>query len=650
MARAMATRLARPLGVAAVALLIAAPPVIGEDDGNDAFNGQLELLYRTVSLDGSREKYDYDFAGLDGGTRLGSTFMEWRNAASDYVDYARVDLLGLGGEPFESAGFTMGRKDSYKLGFTHTKQRYVYDLYDVTNDVDGNSWETENRRTGLDLTLNVTPNIDVLLQYNDQDRSGAGLEVRRLISSEFFRLERPVDFQVRRYGAGFDLQTGPARIYFLQEFRRYEDQQDFFTDANNGLDTTNTATIDTLTWMQNDRGEANLTTLNVFTPLGERVDLAASFYGTVFGDETIESRVSQNGSGIDSGGAPWSWANGFSAADIEQKTLVGEVDLSVAIVRALGVSVGFRSLSQDAESSGAKDLTGSGTVTPQSSSYDYSMNSATIMLEGDPTGTFRYGIGYRMIDRKLDRSSSRSTSGGRNVDFESDGDGSAVLSLAWRPLRWMRFEGQVEQGSIERPLTTVSPYEIDYGRLSATFDLPANVHLDVSYGSYENRQDALQFGGRAESDVGSIGIRQEIGRRISYMIRYSMQQADSRYATSTSLDAAAETRFQVDNSTLYLRFDAQFDPQWSMFVSLVGTESDGSNPFLGPNFEAAVTQVEALAPFVQDYDDLEIGMRYRFVDGPFVGLSLRAFEYTDTFFPQTGYDGTIATFSAGFDF
>ena len=124
----------------------------------------------------------------------------------------------------------------------------------------------------------------------------------------------------------------------------------------------------------------------------------------------------------------------------------------------------------------------------------------------------------------------------------------------------------------------------------------------------------------------------------------------SRYATSTSLDAAAETRFQVDNSTLYLRFDAQFDPRWSMFVALVGTESDGSNPFLGPNFEAAVTQQEALAPFVQDYDDLEIGMRYQFVDGPFVGLSVRAFEYTDTFFPQTGYDGTIATFSAGFGF
>ena len=43
-------------------------------------------------------------------------------------------------------------------------------------------------------------------------------------------------------------------------------------------------------------------------------------------------------------------------------------------------------------------------------------------------------------------------------------------------------------------------------------------------------------------------------------------------------------------------------------------------------------------------------MRYQFVDGPFVGLSVRAFDYSDTFFPQTTYDGTIVTFNAGFTF
>ncbi len=649
MASAAARTLLRWIGIPAASLAIALAPARAEEE-RTAMVGQVELLYRSVSVDGSRDKYNYDFAGLDGGTRLGSTFMEWQNSDSEYLDYARVDLLGLGGEPFESAGLKMGRKDKYKLSFTHTKQRYVYDLFDVTNDVDGNAWDTDNRRTGLDLTLHVTPKIDILLQYSDLERTGDGREIRRVRDGEFFSLERPVDFQVRRYGAGFDMQAGPARIYFLQEFRRYEDQQDFFSDFNNGLDATNSTTIDTLRWIQNDRGEAHLTTLRFFTPLGERVYLAASVYGTLIGDEEVKSRVSQNGSGTDSGGSPWNWVDGFSEADIKQDTIVGEIDLSVAIVRAFGVSVGFRSLKQDARSNGSKDLTASGSLSSLASDYDYSMNTATIMLEGDPTSTFRYGIGYRIVDRKLDRSASRSQSGQRNADFESDGDTSAVLSLAWRPLPWMRFEGQIEEGSVERPFTTVSPYEVDHARVQATFDMPANVHLDLSYSKYENRQDTLQFGSRAESDVGSIAFRQQVGQRVSYMIRYSMQEIDNRVETSTSLDPAARSLFESDNSTLYARLDAQLSPQWSMFLSLLATESDGSNPFLGVNFEAAVTPGQAIAAFDQENTDGEIGVRYQLVDGPFFGLSVRAFDYSDTFFPQTTYDGSIVTFNAGFTF
>ena len=108
-----------------------------------------------------------------------------QNADSDYIDYARVDLLGLGGEPFENASLKMGRKDSYKLSFTHTKQRYVYDMFDVTNDVDGNSWNTDNRRTGLDrVTASQRDDPVFLTQLADQltaeDSGGPGDDHPRL--------------------------------------------------------------------------------------------------------------------------------------------------------------------------------------------------------------------------------------------------------------------------------------------------------------------------------------------------------------------------------------------------------------------------------------------------------------------------------------
>ena len=76
------TRL-RWVGIAAATVAIAMVPLHAEDDKKSNFDGQVELLYRTVSVDGSMDKYNYDFAGLSGGTRLGSTFMEWQNVESD---------------------------------------------------------------------------------------------------------------------------------------------------------------------------------------------------------------------------------------------------------------------------------------------------------------------------------------------------------------------------------------------------------------------------------------------------------------------------------------------------------------------------------------------------------------------------------------
>ena len=80
------------------------------------------------------------------------------------------------------------------------------------------------------------------------------------------------------------------------------------------------------------------------------------------------------------------------------------------------------------------------------------------------------------------------------------------------------------------------------------------------------------------------------------------------------------------------------------------TKSDGSNPFLGANFEAAVPREDVVAEFDQENKDWEVGVKHHFTSGPFVGLSLRDFDYSDPFFPQTDYEGTIVTFNAGFTF
>ena len=115
-------KLLRGIGWAAVAgLLLPGPPALAED-GEDSFSGSVEVLYRNVSQDGSTEKYDEDFDGLDSGGRLANLSVNWLSDESGLLDYARLNVNGLGGDPYEWSTFRLGQKDSYELSISHTKQ------------------------------------------------------------------------------------------------------------------------------------------------------------------------------------------------------------------------------------------------------------------------------------------------------------------------------------------------------------------------------------------------------------------------------------------------------------------------------------------------------------------------------------------------
>ena len=117
--------------LALIGLLLFVTPALAQEDGEGGFTGSVELLYRNVSQDGSTEKYDEDFDGLDSGTRLGSLSLNWTSSESNVLDYARLDATGLGGDPYERTSFRIDFDDALAFRIHGVTADFVREMYEA---------------------------------------------------------------------------------------------------------------------------------------------------------------------------------------------------------------------------------------------------------------------------------------------------------------------------------------------------------------------------------------------------------------------------------------------------------------------------------------------------------------------------------------
>ena len=627
---------------------VALSPVLAQED-ESSLHGEFELLYRSVSTDGSTEKFNEDFDAIDSGIRLGRLFMDWQQTGSNFLDFARLDLNGLGGEPFESSSLSLGRKDVYDLRFVHRKQDYVYNLFNVTDDEDGSSWNTDHRMTDLNLSLYVTERTEVMIGYRENRKTGESLFMKD-IERDLFRLKTPVDQDVKRYSAGVRFSLGQTRILFRQSLRQYNNQFENHTEGDEGLatdDTGDLTRLDSYDWVQNDDGTAQLTDIQVISPLGDRVNLSVSYYGTLFGEEEIENTVSLNAVGDDFAGVPFTISGAFNEAEITRETDLIDVDLSVRIANPLIAHLQVRSLDRETESTALEDLDGDAVVNTVNTQFDQSVDVATVLLEYRPMREWTFRGGYRTIDRELDRSGFATPE--RNEDFKSDGDTTLIFGFVWRPADWLDLSGDYEDGDVERPFTQVSLFETEHTRVRATFKPMPDMRLSLSFTDFENKNDALTYSSRAEGTSYAGSLYQRISPRTSYMVTYTSHDIDTD--TAILFDTAGfggtengDTSFDTEYTSLSGQLNIAFTPAWEGYFRVMMAEADGNNVFLGD-----VSGVISPGVIDQELLDWEAGVKYRLPSGLFVGGSLRGFDF-DNVNEIQNYDGTIITFRAGFEF
>ncbi|MHC4990578.1 MAG: hypothetical protein ACYTGC_06315 [Planctomycetota bacterium] len=691
------------IGAAVLALtLVATPAPAGDEEQN--LRGTVELTYRDVNQDGSVDKYNEDFDGLDSGLRLSHLDLEWFEVDSSVADYLRVEADGLGGDPYERATVRVGRRDTYDLRLTYRNQEYIYNLFKVVDDLDASTWNTERRFTDVALTFYPTDSIELFVDFQQVERDGTS-QVMADVNTELYQLDSPLDQSVARYSVGGRFEIGSVDVLFRQMLRRYDYSLDNSTTDNPGLSGgANIASLDSYRRLQNDEGDSDLTTLTVSAPLGGRVHLTASVFGTLLGDETIESQVLLNAEGtsfrgvcavsgdVCSGRSPcdlgipgnfcipddYSVADGTSRADIDGDYLVLDADLSVRIRDDLDFHFQGRTLDRDVESTSLRDLDGNGVAddlegtvnddTPGSvTSVEYSLDTLTGLFDYAPSNRYRFRLGFRTISRELLREGFEfGTNDYRNTPFESDSDDTLIVGMVLDPLEWFRFEADYEAGDITQAFTAVAPMETDRVRARARFTPHPDLHVDVGYTGYDNSNlgsdfrvsddcsvpgadiDSGCWNTHAEGTIYSARIWHRPTPDVDYWFSWTRSDVDRkvriRFDTEEFFNSGENGDSIYDNLSTDLagQVNIRWNDTWRLFFRARINDADGTDRITGATFSNTID-------LSQDFSDAEVGLTYSFENGLYVGGRVRMFDHDDAN-DRLDYDGDIISVVVGYRF
>jgi len=689
-------------GAALLALVVVAAPALADDDERD-LQGSVEITYRDVNQDGSQARYDEDFDSLDSGLRLSHVDLGWFGIESSLADYLRVEADGLGGDPYQRTTVRVGRQNVYDLKLGYRSQDFVYNLFDVVDDLDGDSWDSRRRFADVGLTFHAGEWAELFLEYQRVERDGAS-RVLADVNTELYRLDSPLDQSVERYTIGGRFEISSVDVLFRHTFRSYDYRFDNTTANDPGVSGSNIASLHSYRWLQDDNGDTDLTTLSISTPIGDRVQLTLDAFGTFLGEDNLESDVLLNAEGTSFRGVcavsgdvcsasapcdvgipgnfcipdPYSVTDGTSRADIEADFLVLDADLSVKIRDDLDLHLQGRTLDREVKSTQLRDLDGNGVAddlegtvldsTPGSTTrVDYSLDTLTGLLDYAASPRYRFRLGFRTISRKLEREGFEfGTNDYRNTPFDSDSDDTLIAGMTLKPKDWLRLDADYERGDIAQAFTAVAPMETDRLRVRARFTPMSDLDVDLRYSAYDNSNDGVDF--RRSTDCSSPGADIDSGcwsssadvetvsarishrpvRGVDYWLSWTRSDVDSsvrvRFDTEQFFNSAenGDSIYENRSTEVAAQLNVTWAEVWRVFFRARVNDADGKNEIAGVTYSNTLD-------LVQDFSDAEVGLTYSFDNGVYAGARLRSFDYDDAN-DRLDYDGEILSLVLGYRF
>jgi hypothetical protein len=651
-----------PLGLIVVGVVGFGASAAKADDQSrgGSLQGWVELLYRSVDVDGSSDKYNEDFDGLGDGMRVRNLGLIYDRSDGRLMDFARLDMRGLGGDPWESIDFRLGNAGFYEVSANWTKQSYIYNLFDGAPDRDAHVYDTERQITNIALTFFPTEKIEVRAAYRENQRTGDTLFMKNEAGDDF-ALPTPMDLVYRYYTVGATFEAGPVDIVFEQTLRdhtiHFNHVAGVLGEGQVGLGAG--TVLNEYDWNQQQTGTEDVTTLIVSSEIGQRVDITAAIFGTLLGSQTVQDTVLLNSDSV---------TDGTNLTKLEADWFVGDLGLSVLLHRIATFHLNYRSYTYDVKGDNLDDLGGTGAPAGSNTKFDWERKVVSALFEVRPLRTLTLRLGGRQAERMLVRNGFGRPN--RDTDFRSDPDRSLTGGLTWRATGWFTLNANYEDVQVDQPFT--APSISDSQRVKARLIFtPKDGAMRAVVGYIDKRNDNTSANFRSPTDQGDPACdpgdpsqaagtcrwnsNADVTRwdlswfhkpnpRVDYLLRYA--EEGIRTATEVAITASIPGLdiYDVDTTHGLAQVNFSWADPWNAYFRLWIADSDGATPLIAAGFTDTPS-----ARIMQEYRDGDVGVRYTFPNGVFLGGSVRRFDYDDAN-DLLDYDGSILTFSGGLAF
>lgn len=329
------------LGMVSISAHAQNPPDAGADTvGPYTVTSSVELGVRGVKVEGDVDKYRSDLNYQPGFQFLDSSFLlEADKNGAPLFDSLLVKVTGWDSDPNGYLRINAEKLDWYRLDTTVRRFNYFNSLNTIAmgQHVD----ETVNTIGDVNLVLMPqNPKFKINLDYAFNRKNGPTLS-----TYDFSRDEFPVFAPSRSrsdtFSAGFDAKLGKLDLSFLQGYRTYKDDAEFFiTQPQAGNSGPAVLTfLNDFDRSAPTRGSVHFSRVNLHSFLNNMVDITGRF---IYSNAKTEGTLFETLSGGDFTGATIALNQIASASEAERPSVFADIGVSVLATESLTISNTFR--------------------------------------------------------------------------------------------------------------------------------------------------------------------------------------------------------------------------------------------------------------------------------------------------------------------
>lgn len=614
------------LGLAAAATLVAAliitVPVPAAAQSGDGFDGSLLIGFRNVDVNGAERKFREDL-DLDDGPRLFEFRLDLApegGIGGGVADHLYLDASNLGGDPYETVAFGLGKTGAYDFTYSRRSSSYFYEdlilpaeLADIRGSTGGDfhhfDFDRVHDRAGLDLDL--TSDAKLHFGFDRFTKVGTGSTTLDLQRDEF-ELERVIDESLNDYYGSFEYAWDKVTLVLEERYRDYQNLVEIFAPGQNEGESPGGSIIDFYFLDQPYDLTGLRHTARVIARPNPRFDLVVS---ASLDNADLDVEATERSKGIGFNGLPFT-TDVAGAGEIERDTEFYDVDLTYRFTDRLALVAGGhrRDLDQDGELT--FDVEGRGR-------WQIQTTGADVGLEFMVSPTLTVGGGVAVENRDVDFT--------WNADDEvveesetTDSQG-FFASLSWRPSSAVRVTVSAEDNSFDDPFTLASPTDRQRYRVTGRYKWGNGLYVSGVYQlqDYENDNSGWS------ADADRLALRLGYGHEgLDLSLGYTVGEVNRDIDQIVNDSVLFPIAYQADTDMIDGRVRYAFDDRWAVGGSFRVYDNTGS--------------------FALTHDDYRAFVEAGFGDGYLVRLGYRMVDYNEDRFNFDDYDADIAELAIGY--